>query len=192
MYSLFSVAESFLVPIQSPSKIPNHPPKDNTGHDNETKAKIREILFELSFDLSLPAVPVPNPTLEACPASPNSKSHSSQHSHPKIISFFYILMLAHKSDSALCSEISFFSCPTFTCTFKKPTFAMVKWPSDPIPHPKGEHTQEIWLAFQRGCTALPELWGCFSPVWFSVHDRAVKPEQGPSLSVHWGAVLWHR
>lgn len=72
---------------------------------------------------------------------------------------------------------------------KKPKYSMVKWPSDPIPHPEGEHTQERWLACQRGCTALAILWGCSSPVWFSVHDRAVKPEQCPSLSVHWGCAV---
>lgn len=43
---------------------------------------------------------------------------------------------------------------------------MVKWPTDPIPPPKGEHSQERWVAFQRGCTALAVLWSCFSPVWF--------------------------
>lgn len=137
LYSLFSVAESFLLPIQSPSKIPNQPPKDKTGHD--TRQKQRSEKFSLSCLLislcllSLCQTPnsriwAPAPTLETRPAGPNSKSHSSQHSHPKIISFLHIPMLAHKSDLRLCSEKSLFflSHIYMRLPIKKPKFAMVK------------------------------------------------------------------
>lgn len=83
----------------------------------------------------------------------------------------------------------FFFCPTYTSDYKKTKFTMVKWPSDPITNPKGEHTR-WWVDWYFSVAAQP--WLCCKAASLLFSFQWMTEERSGSRSVYWGTVIWHR
>lgn len=136
-----------------------------------------------------------------CQTPPGGMSSKSKQQVPFLLAFSSQnnLIFSHPDVSTqirFCSVLwnisfFFFFCPTFTCTYKK---AKLEWLNDLLtqfPSPRGRTLRRddgisVWLHSPGRAVGLLFSW------LLLVHGRAVEPEQCPSLSVHWGAVLWHR
>lgn len=150
------------------------------GHDMRQKQRT-----ELSRDLCLPSwspSAVPDPREQnlgtrshpGCQARPSSSSHSPHHSTSHIISLFHVHVLAHKSDSALCSDMSSLV-PHLHAAVRKLNLQWLNDPVTQIPAAKGSaHSAELT---DTSVLARPHSPGCAGgfllSCWQSWHHRIV-------------------